>query len=164
MDGREERLGTGSVQSSVVEPGIEIILGGSIGGLPLVDCAKSLGCQNEVGSILEPQEGDRVSFTSSVLARVEIPEVVAAVVVRPAKEGRYWVQRPTYVPIPSEVRLEASFGGVDSYQLYVGLSHDVDFFEEGAALTELPRSGDGGQLLHLIGPLNVCHRNQEQCP
>ena len=110
------------------------------------------------GVILCPTQGEVVQGVGRVCAKVFLPHTYWAAVIRPVKEGSCWVQNNGLSVSPGvESPIEVHYGGRDTYQVYVGVTYDPEFFKQGARLDQCPRTDSQGQPVYWIGPVTVTH-------
>jgi hypothetical protein len=110
------------------------------------------------GVILFPTPGTVVSGVGTVRTRLFLPNTYAAVAIVPTHEGSCWVQNDgRLVPPFVEVPFQVSYGGRDSYQVYVGMTYDAELFKMGDKLPGCPHVDAQGRPVYWIGPVEVAH-------
>ena len=115
------------------------------------------------GVIVAPTSGAVVSEVGiePVRAKVLLPDRYAVVAVRPLKEGRYWIQNDPLAVTPSvEFSVQASFGGLDRYDIWLGITEDPHLTKAGDRLEQLGRTDPGGRPVHWVGPVEVSREDR----
>jgi hypothetical protein len=108
------------------------------------------------GSIVAPATGAHVSGIDTVRFKAFLNGSYAALLVRPSKGGAYWVQGDGIAIAPGkEQSLAATFGGRDSYELYIGLTFDPGLFRQGDRLLRRPLADTNGEPVTWLGPVTV---------
>jgi hypothetical protein len=112
------------------------------------------------GIIVAPTAGSSVSEAGidAVRGKILLPDRYAVVAVRPRKDGRYWIQNDPLAANPFvEFAVQASFGGRDSYEIWLGITQDPHLFTAGERLEQLARTDPEGRPIHWVGPVDVSH-------
>jgi len=112
------------------------------------------------GTIVSPVPGSVVpeSGVDVVRAKVLLPGRYAVIAVRPRKEDRYWVQNgPLATSESAEFAVQVSYGGRDTYEVWLGITEDPHAFKAGDRLEDLGRVDAQGRPIYWVGPVEVSH-------
>ena len=110
------------------------------------------------GVMLSPTQGEVVSGIGKVRAQVFLPNTYAAAVICPTQADSCWVQNNGLsITSFAEFSINARYGGRDTYQVYLGVTHAPSFFQNGDKLTPRPLRDREGQPVYWIGPVEVIH-------
>ncbi len=108
------------------------------------------------GTIVAPAAGAHVSGVDTVRFKAFVDGAYAALLVRPARAGAFYVQGDGMaVTAGEELSLAGTFGGRDSYEIYIGLTFDPDLFRQGDRLARRPRADASGRPVTWLGPVTV---------
>jgi len=109
-------------------------------------------------AILEPASGATVGENETVRLKSNIDGYVTAAI-RPVSGGTFWIQSSGLAVTGDSQRIPVIFGGVDDFELYVGITQDPNLFVRGAALGELKDFDSAGKKVEWVGPI-VVHRKE----
>ena len=108
------------------------------------------------GTIVAPAAGEHVSGVDTVRFKAFLDGAYAALLVRPARAGAFYVQGDGMAVTAGEVlALAGTFGGRDSYEIYIGLTYDPALFRQGERLARRPLADASGRPVSWIGPVTV---------
>ena len=110
------------------------------------------------GVIVFPTPDTVVTSVGTVRTQIFLPNTYAAVAIVPTHDSQCWVQNDGRRVTPSvEFSLPVSYGGKDTYQVFVGVTYDAKLFQEGQRLPHCPHQDSNGQPVVWIGPVKVAH-------
>jgi hypothetical protein len=109
------------------------------------------------GVILAPRPGAVVSGIDTVRAQVFLANTYVAAVLCPAQAGgACWVQNTGQPVAPFvEFSRKVFYAGKDTYELFLGITYDPEFFKEGAPLAQRPLTDREGRRVYWVGPVPV---------
>jgi hypothetical protein len=110
------------------------------------------------GRILFPSPNMVVSGVGMVRTQIFLSNTYAAAAIVPTQEGSCWVQNDGHRVTPfAEFPLQVSYGGRDTYQVYVGVTYDPALFKAGDRQPQCPHRDPQGRPVYWIGPVEVAH-------
>jgi hypothetical protein len=110
------------------------------------------------GRILFPTPNMVVSGVGMVRTQIFLSNTYAAAAIVPTQEGSCWVQNDGHRVTPfAEFPLQVSYGGRDTYQVYVGVTYDPALFKAGDRQPQCPHRDPQGRPVYWIGPVEVAH-------